>query len=190
MKTIREYIDQLDEISRRDFLKGAGAAAGLAAMGAAGVAKADEPLPHELNARDAKLKVYADVLRAAIIPRIVFNPAKVGNYNPAVVVGVRLYPDGRLMNYTVLQGSAFPEWDTAVLRAIENLKVFPKDAHGQVPKAIKLTFRPKDIEQIQGQAPTDQQLASVRQAMAMEEEQLEETETDPIRRIEQLVQYK
>lgn len=35
MKTIREYIDQLDEINRRDFIKGAGAAAGLAAMGQA-----------------------------------------------------------------------------------------------------------------------------------------------------------
>jgi len=35
MKTLREYIDQLDEINRRDFLKGAGAAAGLAATGGA-----------------------------------------------------------------------------------------------------------------------------------------------------------
>jgi hypothetical protein len=35
MKTIREYIDHLDEISRRDFIKGAGATAGLAAMGSA-----------------------------------------------------------------------------------------------------------------------------------------------------------
>jgi hypothetical protein len=34
MKTLREYINQLDEISRRDFLKGAGAAAGLAATDA------------------------------------------------------------------------------------------------------------------------------------------------------------
>lgn len=34
MKTFREYIDMLDEISRRGFLKGAGAAAGLAATGA------------------------------------------------------------------------------------------------------------------------------------------------------------
>jgi len=34
MKTLREYIDQLDEISRRDFLKTAGAAAGLAATDA------------------------------------------------------------------------------------------------------------------------------------------------------------
>jgi hypothetical protein len=35
MKTIREYIDQLNEINRRDFIKGAGATAGLAAMGSA-----------------------------------------------------------------------------------------------------------------------------------------------------------
>ena len=34
MKTLREYLDQLDEISRRDFLKGAGAVAGLAATDA------------------------------------------------------------------------------------------------------------------------------------------------------------
>ena len=33
MKTLREYIDQLDEISRRDFLKGAGAAAVGAGVG-------------------------------------------------------------------------------------------------------------------------------------------------------------
>jgi hypothetical protein len=34
MKTLREYIDQLDEISRRDFLKGAGATAGSVATDA------------------------------------------------------------------------------------------------------------------------------------------------------------
>ena len=38
MKTLREYIDQLDEISRRDFLKGAGAAAGLSILGKPGQA--------------------------------------------------------------------------------------------------------------------------------------------------------
>ena len=46
MKTLREYIEILDEISRRDFLKGAGATAGLAAVGAPKDAKADwERLP-------------------------------------------------------------------------------------------------------------------------------------------------
>ncbi len=34
MKTLREYMDQLDEISRRDALKYAGATAGLAAADA------------------------------------------------------------------------------------------------------------------------------------------------------------
>jgi len=41
MKTLREYIDQLDEISRRDFLKGAGATAGIAALGIPNLAKAE-----------------------------------------------------------------------------------------------------------------------------------------------------
>lgn len=40
MKTLREYIDQLDEISRRDFLKGAGAAAAGAVVGQPQNAKA------------------------------------------------------------------------------------------------------------------------------------------------------
>jgi len=36
MKTLREYIDQLDEISRRDFLKGAGVGAVAGALGTVG----------------------------------------------------------------------------------------------------------------------------------------------------------
>lgn len=47
MKTLREYIDQLDEISRRDFLKGAGAAA----VGAAGGISADRFLKTQQNRR-------------------------------------------------------------------------------------------------------------------------------------------
>jgi predicted phage tail protein len=48
MKTLREYIDQLDEISRRDFIKGAGATAGLAAIGAPGVAFANSNFTYRL----------------------------------------------------------------------------------------------------------------------------------------------
>jgi hypothetical protein len=36
MKTLREYIDKIDEISRRDFLRGAGAVAGATAVGGTG----------------------------------------------------------------------------------------------------------------------------------------------------------
>ena len=40
MKTLREYIDKIDEISRRDFLKGAGAAAAGAGLAMANPTKA------------------------------------------------------------------------------------------------------------------------------------------------------
>lgn len=51
MKTLREYIDQLDEISRRDFLKGAGAAAGLAAVGSPKDAEAHWTGPYKQTDR-------------------------------------------------------------------------------------------------------------------------------------------
>jgi hypothetical protein len=47
MKTLREYIDQLDEISRRDFLKGAGATAALAGAGALGYKSGQDTIPEE-----------------------------------------------------------------------------------------------------------------------------------------------
>jgi hypothetical protein len=56
MKTLREYIDQLDEISRRDFLKGAGATAGLAAVGAPAGVQAQTIGGGEDEAKNAALE--------------------------------------------------------------------------------------------------------------------------------------
>jgi hypothetical protein len=61
MKTLREYIDQLDEISRRDFLKGAGATAGLAAMGAPKDATAQEVVKWANYARKLALDSVGNV---------------------------------------------------------------------------------------------------------------------------------
>ena len=52
---IREMLDRLDEISRRDFLKGAGATAGLAAMGAPKGAQAQEVVKWANYARQLAL---------------------------------------------------------------------------------------------------------------------------------------
>jgi tRNA A37 N6-isopentenylltransferase MiaA len=60
MKTLREYMDILDEISRRDFIKGAGAAAATAAAGGAkgqffsvplnlDTTESDPPLPRKVK---------------------------------------------------------------------------------------------------------------------------------------------
>ena len=66
MKTLREYIDQLDEISRRDFLKGAGAAAVAGATGArTGIAQAQSivELANYATAKSEEIvKSYSSVM--------------------------------------------------------------------------------------------------------------------------------
>lgn len=157
MKTLREYIDQLDEISRRDFLKGAGATAGLAAMGnvRGQVATSPEDKQAELNrlraaaekegtVASAVTSSYADKVRNKIKPFIVFNPATVEG-NPAAVILVDLAPDGTILNTTTVQSSGSRLWDAAVLTALDNAKTFPKDDNGTIPmRRIRITFKPKD----------------------------------------------
>lgn len=60
MKTLREYIDQLDEIDRRGFLKGMGAAAGLTAMGGtkANDLQSRKPMVHEIPIVEQMCKLY------------------------------------------------------------------------------------------------------------------------------------
>jgi colicin import membrane protein len=132
MKTLREYIDQLDEISRRDFLKGAGATAGLAAMG--NVKGQVTPAPSN----------YAEKVQNKILPFIVFNPGSVKG-NPEAVILVDLAPDGEILRTTILKSSGEQSWDTAVLTALRNAKTFPKDDNGIIPmRQMRLTFRPRD----------------------------------------------
>ena len=169
MKTLREYIDRLDEISRRDFLKGAGATAGLAAGSALGqtataqtdrAAAAAEKAKLDQLARlraaagaegerggtvgDAISLGYADKVRNKIKPFIVFDPATLQG-NPAAVILVDLAPDGTILNTTTVKSSGSRLWDAAVLTALDNAKTFPKDDNGQIPmRQMRLTFKPKD----------------------------------------------
>ena len=64
MKTLREYIDQLDEISRRGFLQGAGAAAVAGAVGGAKDVKAQERLKIavEVGELDTSTKQFEPVM--------------------------------------------------------------------------------------------------------------------------------
>jgi colicin import membrane protein len=40
--------------------------------------------------------------------------------------------------------SGVPEWDDAVLRAIERTEVLPRDENGKVPPAMTIVYRPRD----------------------------------------------
>ncbi len=85
---------------------------------------------------------YAGRLRARIKPNIIFIDTL--TTNPAAEVEVRAAPDGTILGARLVKSSGHPEWDQAVLRAIERTETLPRDDNGRVPSPILITFRPKD----------------------------------------------
>jgi colicin import membrane protein len=85
---------------------------------------------------------YAGRLIQAIKPNIVFAETLAGN--PAAEVEVRTGPGGTIIGSTLIKSSGHPEWDSAVLRAVERTGTLPKDTDGRVPPRLTITFRPKD----------------------------------------------
>lgn len=85
---------------------------------------------------------YAGRLVAAIKPNIVFAETLPGN--PAAEVEVRAGPGGTILGRTLVKSSGHPEWDEAVLRAIDRTGTLPRDVDGRVPQRLTITFRPRD----------------------------------------------
>lgn len=85
---------------------------------------------------------YAGRIRARIKPLIVYPDA--GSGNPVAEVEVRLSPTGVIIGSRLLRRSGTPEWDTAVLRAVEKAEVLPKDVDGRVPAVMVLVFSPRE----------------------------------------------
>ena len=85
---------------------------------------------------------YAGRLIQAIKPNIVFGETLTGN--PAAEVEVRAGPTGSIIGRTLVKSSGHPEWDEAVLRAIDRTATLPKDTDGRVPPRLTITFRPRD----------------------------------------------
>ncbi len=85
---------------------------------------------------------YAGRLVASIKPNIVFT-VQLRN-NPAAEVEVRTAPNGSVLARRLLKSSGNPDWDEAVLRAIDRTGTLPRDTDGRVPPVITITFRPND----------------------------------------------
>lgn len=81
---------------------------------------------------------YIGRIKARIRPNVSFPDTLPGN--PKVEIDVRLAPDGRIMSSRVVKRSGVPEWDDAVLRAIERTEVLPRDENGQVPPALIIGY--------------------------------------------------
>jgi hypothetical protein len=197
MKTLREYLDQLDEISRRDFLKGAGATAGLAAMGA----------PKDANAQSTEQDFWNKLFAICVLHiackgpyqnaeatkgrTVVIPPDVCQRTKQLIQKFIKGYPNGK----DIIQGAYNNMYDS--INQAESAKPFRGSVLNKAyfDKAWQQKIL-RDFESLvefvagSGTPPTDQQLASVRQAMAMEEESLDEASDDAIKRIEELTKYK
>jgi hypothetical protein len=197
MKTLREYIEILDEISRRDFLKGAGATAGLAAVGAPKDASAQS------TEQDFWNKLFA-ICALHIACKGPYQNAEATNGQTVVIPPdvcqqtkqliqkfIKGYPNGK----NIIQGAYNNMYDS--INQAESAKPFRGSVLNRAyfDKAWQQKVL-KDFESLveflsgSGTPPTSQQLASVRTNMTSEEEVDEAAAPDAVRRIEQLVQYK
>jgi colicin import membrane protein len=64
--------------------------------------------------------------------------------NPAAEVEVRAASGGTIISRRLVKSSGTPEWDEAVLRAIEKVATLPRDTDGRVPTQLIIAFRPHD----------------------------------------------
>jgi colicin import membrane protein len=85
---------------------------------------------------------YAGRIVRAIKPNIVLTETISGN--PAAEVEVRAAPNGSVIGRRLLKSSGSPEWDEAVLRAIDRTEALPRDTDGRVPATLVISFRPRD----------------------------------------------
>lgn len=85
---------------------------------------------------------YLGRIKGRIRPNVSFPNILDGN--PAVEIEVRVAPDGRIVSSRVVKRSGSPEWDDAVLRAIDKTEVLPRDENGRAPPVMTIVYRPRD----------------------------------------------
>ena len=158
MKTLKQYIEEID---RRGFLKGLGAAAVAGAAGKS-IAQSDDDLdkirqdnlrrisamaastdPASQSAKkySGPTVTYAQILRKAIKPNITFDPSGLEG-NPVADVLIKTAPDGTILAIKLDRPSGNNDWDQAVLNAVQKTKFLPRDIDGRIPPVLVLSFRP------------------------------------------------
>jgi colicin import membrane protein len=85
---------------------------------------------------------YTGRLVALIRSNIVFTGS--AEANAAAEVEVRAGPSGTIISHRLTKASGQPDWDEAVLRAIDRTARLPRDSDGRVPPVIIITFKPRE----------------------------------------------
>ncbi len=127
-------MDILEDISRRGFLKGAGAAAGLGAVGGA-LAQSSGPSA-----------TYGSKIVAAIRPHITQNKEIAGN--PSVEYDVYCDANGTIIDIKLRKASGNDYWDEVALNALRKTKQLPPDINDYIPSRLTIALEPKSRNQI------------------------------------------
>ena len=96
------------------------------------------PLPGPASLHDGS---YAQKVAAAIRKNLAYNQWSRAD-NPRAEVTLEVRTDGVIIRRTLTQSSGVPDWDSAVLRAIDMVHALPLDINGQVPPKIVIGLRP------------------------------------------------
>ena len=86
---------------------------------------------------------YAGRIKARVKPNIIYDGNPTGN--PAAEVEVRVAPDGTIIGRKLVKPSGDPDWDKAVLRALDKTEILPRDTDGSVQSLMVLVFTPRDL---------------------------------------------
>jgi colicin import membrane protein len=86
---------------------------------------------------------YAGRIKARVKPNIVYQDPG-GAANPEAEVEVRCSPDGTIIARRILKSSGLPDFDAAVLRALDKTEILPRDTDGTVPRVMILAFKPRE----------------------------------------------
>lgn len=95
----------------------------------------------ELGAKTGELADYAAMIRARVLARIRFDPARAPS-NPEVIFMVEQLPTGEISAIRKTKSSGVPSWDSAVEWAIKESSPLPKKKDGSVERNLELRFRP------------------------------------------------
>jgi colicin import membrane protein len=85
---------------------------------------------------------YQGRVKAAILPNIVYTGKATSR--AVAEVEVTLAPGGTVIARRLVKRSGHPDWDEAVLRAIDRTPRIPADTDGRVPSALLISFRPDE----------------------------------------------
>jgi colicin import membrane protein len=84
-------------------------------------------------------RAYASKLIDLLRRNVTYNGSP--SENPAALVRITAAPGGTIIARRLVKSSGVPDYDEAVLRAVDKLGRLPADTDGKVPTDIEVTFR-------------------------------------------------